>query len=202
MGMCLELITVSDATITKLHADPPLVWALVSPDDPEAVAMARGAAARRGLLARLFGRAPAAVERPDTLPLGPGEGSVTDLDKAWHGIHYLLTGTASDGGPPLNALVSGGRELADVETGYGPPRTLTAAETRAFASALDELSDADLRSRFAPGEMKKLEIYPGIWDRDPLEDDTLGYLLDNVAQLRKFLAAAVAHELGLLVRLT
>lgn len=202
MGMCLELVTVSDAIIDQLHADPPLVWALVSPDEPEAVAAARADAVRPGLLARLFGRTPAPVDRPTTLSLGAGEGAATDLDKAWHGIHYLLTGTASGGTPPLNALVSGGREIAAVEVGYGAPRTLTAAETRAFAIALNQLSDAELRSRFAPAEMSRLEIYPDIWGRDPAEDDTLGYLLEYVGKLREFLAAAAAQDLGLLVTLT
>lgn len=202
MGMCLELVTVSDAIIDQLHADPPLVWALVSPDEPEAVAAARADAVRPGLFARLFGRTPAPVDRPTTLSLGAGEGAATDLDKAWHGIHYLLTGTASGGTPPLNALVSGGREIAAVEVGYGAPRTLTAAETRAFAIALNQLSDAELRSRFAPAEMSRLEIYPDIWGRDPAEDDTLGYLLEYVGKLREFLAAAAAQDLGLLVTLT
>jgi hypothetical protein len=200
--MCLALVTVSDDTIEQLHADPPLVWALVSPDEPEAVATARAAAVRPGLIARLFGRAPAQAYGPNTLTLGAGEGSATDLDKAWHGIHYLLTGTAWEGTPPLNALVSGGRELAGVEVGYGAARTLTAAETRAFASALDMVSDADLRSRFAPAEMMRLEIYPDIWDRDPGEDDTLGYLLEYVKQLREYLVSAAAHDLGLLITLT
>ena len=202
MGMCLGLVTVTDATIDRLHADPPLVWALVSPDEPEAIATARAAATRPGLLARLFGRAPAQVDGPNTLSLGPGEGSATDLDKAWHGIHYLLTGTAWEGTPPLNALVSGGREIPTIEVGYGAPRTLTAADTRAFAGALDALSDAELRSRFAPAEMAKLEIYPEIWDRDPGEDDTLGYLLEYVGRLRAYLAAAVSQDLGLLVTIT
>jgi len=201
MGMYLELITVSDATIERLHADPPLVWALVSPDEPEAVAAARAAAERPGFLARVFGRAPAPADGPTTLPLEPGEGSVTDLDKAWHGIHYLLTGTAWDGVPPLDALVSGGRELADIDVGNGAPRTLTAAETRAFANALDTLSEAELRGRFAPAEMMKLEIYPEIWDREPSEDDTLGYLLEHLTRLRDCLAEAVTQHRGLVIML-
>jgi hypothetical protein len=196
------MVTVRDATIDLLHADPPLVWALISPDEPEAVATARTAAVRPGLLSRLLGRSPAKVDGPTTLPLGPGEGSAADLDKAWHGIHYLLTGTAWEGAPPLNALVSGGRELADVDVGYGAPRTLTGAETRAFATELEKLSDAELRARFVPSEMMRLEIYPEIWDRDPADDDTCGYLLEYVAQLRPYLAAAVTHDVGLLITLT
>lgn len=201
MGMCLELVTASDTTIERIHTDPPLAWALLAPDEPEAVATARAAAVRPGLFARLLGRTPAAADGPTTLPLGSGEGRAADLDKAWHGIHYLLTGTAWEGNPPLNALVSGGRDVPGVDAGYGPPRTLTAAETRAFAEELEALSDAQLRSRFAPAEMMELEIYPEIWDRDPADDDTCGYLLGYVGELRTFLAGAVASGLGLLIAL-
>lgn len=56
MGMYVGLASPSDATITRLHADPPLVWQIIAPDDPEAVARARPAPARPGLLARLAGR--------------------------------------------------------------------------------------------------------------------------------------------------
>lgn len=37
MGMCPALCTISDANIQRVLADPPLVWKLVAPDDPEAM---------------------------------------------------------------------------------------------------------------------------------------------------------------------
>lgn len=47
-----------------------------------------------------------------------------DIDKAWHGLHYLLTGTAWEGAPPLNFLAAGGREVGEVESGTAiRPRT-------------------------------------------------------------------------------
>jgi hypothetical protein len=204
MGMYLGLASLSVTTINRLHADPPLVWQILAPDDPDAVARARGTPRRPGLLARLFGRgrveaAPAAAE---PLALTEGEGEVLDLDKAWHGIHYLLTGTAWEGDPPLNFLVTGGHEVGDEEVGYGPPRTLTPIETGEVASALAALSDEQLRARFAPSEMMRLEIYPEIWDRDPAEDDTLGYLMEYLEQLRGTLARVVARGHGLLVTIT
>src|SRR5262249_14637966 len=130
------------------------------------------------------------------------EGEVVDLDKAWHGIHYLLTGTAWEGDPPLNFLVKGGREIGDDEIGLGPPRSLTSRETREIASALAALRDDELRARFAPGEMMQLEIYPEIWDRDPAEEDTLGYLMEYLGQLRSGLQGVVARGHGLLVTIT
>ena len=204
MGMYLALASLSAATIERLHADPPLVWQLVVPDDPEAVARARAESAPRpGLLARLLGGKPPEAPAPTVpLVLAEGEGEVLDLDKSWHGIHYLLTGTAWEGDPPLNFLLGGGREVGMEEVGNGPARTFTATEVRAIAGALAELTDDELRSRFAPAEMTRLEIYPEIWDRDRAEDDTLGYLMDNVGELRRALASVVGRGHGLLITLT
>jgi hypothetical protein len=136
------------------------------------------------------------------LVLADGEGEALDLDKSWHGIHYLLTGTAWEGDPPLNFVVTGGREVGDDEVGQGPARTYTAAETREIATALAALSDEKVRARFAPGEMMRLEIYPEIWDRAPAEDDTLGYLMEYLGQLRSTLAGVVERGHGLLVTIT
>jgi hypothetical protein len=201
MGMYVSLAGVSDATITRVHADPPLIWQIVAPDDPEAVSAARGPAPRQGFVGRLLGRAPAPPPpMPLPLDLQPGEGDLGaagDLDKAWHGIHYLLTGTAWEGDPPLNFLLVGGRDVDDFESAH----TFTAAETRDIAAALARVDDAELRRRFAPAEMMRLEIYPEIWDRDPADDDSLGYLLEMVAVLRGALERVVGQGYGLLVTL-
>jgi hypothetical protein len=35
MGIYLALYAVSDATIERLHADPPLAWRVMDPERPE-----------------------------------------------------------------------------------------------------------------------------------------------------------------------
>jgi hypothetical protein len=134
--------------------------------------------------------------------LEEGEGHVGDLDKAWHGLHFLLTGTAWEGDPPLNFLVTAGREVGTEDIGIGPARTLTSAETEQAASALARISDEELRGRFVPSEMMRVEIYPEIWDRDPAADDTLGYLMQYVGQLRSTLEDVVQRGHGLLVTIS
>ena len=124
-----------------------------------------------------------------------------DLDKAWHGIHFLLTGRADGGDEPANFLLHGGREVGHVDVGYGPARALTSAETQAAHQMLATLSDETLRARFDPAAMTRLEIYPEIWTGDDADDDALGYLMDGVAELRAFLAAAADERLGLLITL-
>ena len=136
------------------------------------------------------------------MELTDGEGHLGDLDKPWHGIHYLLTGKSDESGTPLEFLVAGGTLVGDEDVGYGPPRVFTAAETRAIAGALAAITDDELRSRFAPDAMMRAEIYPEIWDRDPKDDDTLGYLMENVTMLRTAMATVTSRGHGLLVVLS
>jgi Domain of unknown function (DUF1877) len=205
VGMYLELAAVSDGTIERLHADPPLVWQIVRPDEPERVATARAESrSRPGLLARLLrrGAAPPPEPEPPPLELGPGEGSLGalgDMEKTWHGVHYLLTGTAWEGEAPLNFLLAGGKEV-DIEVGQAPVLTHTSAETRAIATALAALSDAELRARYDPAEMMRLEIYPEVWDRAP--EEGLGNLINSIASLRDLLDIVVGRGYGLMVTIT
>ena len=209
MSMVLSLTSVSDATIRRLIADPPLVWTVLAPDDPEPYDRARREATERkkpGLVSRLFG-ARVRVDEPPVPPPAPlalsdGEGDLVDIDKAWHGIHYLLTGTADETDEPLGFLVDGGTDIGDEDVGYGPARAFTSSETRRIASALNAVTDDELRARFAPDAMMRAEIYPEIWDRDPADDDTLGYLMDNVRELRSTLATVVSNGHGLIVHLS
>jgi Domain of unknown function (DUF1877) len=207
MGMVVSLSSVRDETIERLLADPPLVWQLIAPDDPDAYDRARREAedrTRPGLFSRLFGGRK--QDTPSTpapaLELADDEGELGDLDKSWHGIHYLLTGQADESGTPLEFLAAGGTFVGDDDVGYGPPRAFTSSETRAIAAALAAVSDDELRSRFAPEAMMRAEIYPEIWDRDPCDDDTLGYLMEYVAVLRTAMATVTSRGHGLLVVLS
>lgn len=202
--MILGLSTLGDANITRLFADPPQVWRVITPDDPEAYARESARSARPSFLGKIFGRGRATEPaRPsEPLVLAEGEGQGVDLDKAWHAIHYLLTGTAWEGAEPLNFLVLGGRPVGDIDVGYGPARALSAAETRTVHGALAQLTDDELRARFDPADMMKKQIYPEIWERDPAEDDTLAYVMEHLQTLRDSLAEAVERHYGLLVYIT
>ena len=198
MGMALAIHTISDDNIARVLTAPPLIWRVIAPDDPEIYLHAVNENLRQpGIVARLFGAKPVegATEVPD-LPRSEGEGVETDLDKAWHGIHYLLTGTAWEGSRPLNFILCGGKEVGDVDVGYGPARVMTSGEVQEVVEALDGLDDSEIRQRFNPEEMSNLEIYPEIWDRDPEDDDTLGYCMEYLTDLRRFLSDADRSSLG------
>jgi hypothetical protein len=70
------------------------------------------------------------------------------IDKSWHGIHFLLTGSAWGGKPPLSNAVLGGKEFGQ-DLGYGPARYLTPDQVKEVAAALDEITEATLRAQFS-----------------------------------------------------
>jgi hypothetical protein len=122
-----------------------------------------------------------------------------DVDKAWHGIHFLLTGSAWEGEFPLSFLVRGGAEVGDEDVGYGPARGFDSAQVRAIAKALAPIDGEALGDRFDPAAMTRAEIYPEIWDRDSEEDDIVEYLVDSYETLRDFVTAAAEAGEALLV---
>jgi hypothetical protein len=137
-------------------------------------------------------------DNPDQIDeyLNPDDGdgeppNYIDLDKAWHGIHYLLTGTAEGGPAPHSLAVFGGEEFGP-EVGYGPARYLTAEQVALVADALSELSPTDLAERFNPKDMEAKEIYPDvIWVRDG--EEALNYALENYQQLQTFYRDAASR---------
>jgi hypothetical protein len=124
-----------------------------------------------------------------------------DVDKAWHAIHFLLTGTAWEGEPPLNFLATGGTEIGD-DLGYGPARGLAASRVRELAAALEPLPADILMERFNPAAFTSAEIYPEIWDRPPEDDDTRGYVAEYYDELRTFVIDAAVHGEALLISIT
>lgn len=195
MSMILTLTTVSDATIDRLLAHPSLIHHLLAwPDAPFTPAP------RPSLLRRLLGSR-ASSERPN-LNLSDDEGVRCDLDKSWHGIHFLLTGTAWEGEMPQAFLLLGGEVIGDEDVGYGPARALHPVEVASVAASLQSVSTSTLRDRFDPKHMIEQEIYPAIWDRDPSEDDTLGYLLEYFDDLKSSVSAASEKRMGLVIDLS
>ena len=121
-----------------------------------------------------------------------------DVDKAWHGIHYLLANRADAGAEPLSWAVLGGEEFGE-EIGYGPARFLTPEQVRSVAAWLPE--DAVFKSRFDPRAMEKAQIYPeAIWVRDG--DDALDYLVENYRELVAFYKSAAGRGDGAILWLS
>ena len=107
-----------------------------------------------------------------------------DLDKAWHGIHYLLTGSADSNNTVASKVIMGGQDIGP-DNGYGAAQLLKPAEVKAIAKLLEATTPEVLRQRYKPQEMTRAQIYPGvIWERDG--DKALDYVLKDYEMLVAF----------------
>src|SRR5437867_3101435 len=64
------------------------------------------------------------------------EGLEIDLDKVWHVIHFLLTGSAGKVNAPEGSLLADGRPIGDCEVGASRAWALLPEETARFAGAI------------------------------------------------------------------
>lgn len=121
-----------------------------------------------------------------------------ELDKAWHAVHHLLTGSAWEGEAPLNFICQGGQEVGDIDTGYGPARALGADDVLDIANALEGIDADTLAQRFDPEEMEKLEIYPSIWTTEP-EADALEFCTASFTAMKDFIDRTAERGYGMLI---
>lgn len=183
MSMICFLRQVPDAEINRLMATPGETHIFLFGPHP---------LPQPGFFARLFGKK--APTPPQWTP--PADGEKLDLDKSWHGIHYLLTGEVGDTDSALSFLLTGTEIGEDI--GYGPARAFHAAQVRAIQTVLQPLTPETLRAHYNPADMNEQGIYPDIWDKG---DEPLEYLLENYATLKSFIDECVAKDRGLIIYL-
>ena len=188
MGMTCTLRRASDADVRQLVADPTQAeFFLYGP--PPAVRRVRPG----GVLGVILRFLPIRIEEvdPSAPPPAPPGDDVVDLEKSWHGLHFLFTGTARETELPKGFLISGGLDLETVDND-STLRLLSADQVRETDAFLHSLSREELTRRYDVRRMTELEIYPDvIWLRDGDRDHpVLDHLLDAFDELRAFIAAA------------
>jgi len=117
------------------------------------------------------------------------EGTVY-LDKAWHGLHFLLTGTAYDAKSVLGQAIMGGRPIGK-DQGYGPMRLVSPEQVKAISEALAQVTPEDLTARYDPITLDRAQIYPTVWVRDGPEG--LRFLLSFFGSLQAFYRKAAEN---------
>ncbi len=142
---------------------------------------------------------PSVFETIDRAYNEPSAGFV-DLDKAWHCLHYLLTGSAQGGDPPLNFILNGGTPVGEEDVGHGPARVFLPLEAAAVADALARIDGASLLARLDPKKLGKLGVDPGGWGQLNLRSDyELGYYLGPFGELQRVTRRAKEERLGMIV---
>jgi Domain of unknown function (DUF1877) len=138
---------------------------------------------------------------PETIRdfLGAETTPSTGLQKAWHGLHFLLTGSSWNSEGVLGFLASGGEALGKVDLGYGPARFFRPDAVEQLDDALSRISDDELWSRFDPATMEAEGVYPVIWD-EPEEDLQQEYLT-YFRNLRAFVHQACRDGNALIVKI-
>lgn len=139
---------------------------------------------------RLVGESSGLIEIMSDLD-GPED--AVSLEKSWHGLHFVLTGSAADGEPPLNFLVAGGDPL----NGDGAERLISAANVQTIAAELQKISAQEFAARFDLAALDAADVYPRIWD-EPLED-LLDEYFDYFQELKSLVERAADSNAALLV---
>ena len=119
-----------------------------------------------------------------------------DIDKAWSGILYLLTGKAFASGSPEDEVDSLNRIFfsaqffdEDMDVGYGPAHYLTPEQVAGIHHKIASLTEADLKARYDPEAMnEEEELYPSLdWNEEIFE-----YLYFHFQALQSFFATAAS----------
>ena len=129
--------------------------------------------------------------------LDPEEGwesaPMIDLDKEWHGLHFLLTGSPDPTDDPLS-IILGEYESVGEDEGYGPPFIIPAHALKSFAQAVAELDEASLKERYNTDEMVAQKVYLSeMYHREG--DEGLNFLKERLDELKDFASKAASGQL-------
>lgn len=120
------------------------------------------------------------------------------VDKAWHGIHFLLACNPGDGEDPTAKAVLGGTEIGD-DLGYGPARYLTVAEVQEVADAIRPIDREELARRFNARAMAEADIYA--FQPEDAEAE-LEYFTSYYEELKRYYEDAAKNGKAMLLFLT
>ncbi|MDH4203038.1 MAG: YfbM family protein [Phycisphaerae bacterium] len=196
MSMICVFSTISDESIELVRKHPLLIMKWFCSEE-EFTEFIEHEQSKLGFFEKLFTKK--AKPLPDYSPTG-NESIQYDIDKAWFGIYFLLTGTTGVGKPPLNFLIIGGQEVKGCDIGYEPGRMFTSMQVKEIDEALQAISREEFESRFDPAKMMEEDIYPNIWDRP--KEESLEYISENFVGLKKYIHRTAEQNMGMIVGLS
>ena len=190
MGMTCSLHRATESDVARLLADPAALAGFLDDGTGPRVREVRP----KGILGWLLRLTPVTISEVDPESVdddwSPDPDRSIDIEKAWHGLHFLLTGTADEGEEPACYLLRGGEDLDD----EGVARALRPGQVRRFSQYLSTLDADGLARRYDPERMTRLGIYPdAVWKRKVEPDDSpLEWLIQCFEEVRRFVDKAAA----------
>lgn len=125
-----------------------------------------------------------------------GRGDHLALERAWHGLHFLMCGSPWEGTPPLDFIMNGGEPIGDEDVGEGPARGFSAEEVRRIAIALGAVTWPALWARWDAEAIRAAKLYRV----DPDASDTESAYLEVAFQwLRAFITGLAQKNQAMLV---
>lgn len=194
MGIAMTARALSDEKIRAIMDNPPLVWRIVEPDNPQAWLRASGHARPQGWASRLFRCRQVMLPVIPEFTFSEAESEEVDLDKSWGGVNFCLKQLIRPGA--CANLFEDGKPVGDIEIFNGPALCLDSDEVAAIARHYAGISAADLLARYAQSDMRDVYL-SGLWLKQ--DEDSRAYLTDNFLALQAFVLSAARNGLGILV---
>jgi hypothetical protein len=194
MGMVYVLRRATPDQLALLRKRPQLIERFLFDEPREAAVEATGLMERLRSAFRFT---------PHSEPIGGAreEGDEIDLDKSWHLMHFLLTGSDEGTGTPTSFLNENWPAVGDVDIGWGKAWAIDAEGIRRFNDALRDVDDDALCARFDTEKMRAEDVYLA----DAFEGDEAegcNYVLHHLSVLRTFVAEAARRNCGAIGYLT
>ena len=198
MSIVCSLFRAPDSTLTVLQKQPEYFQDFeMLQDKPMKFAV------KPSLIGRLFGRKPREVQLGhDEVPFARiTEADLHYLNKAWHVLHYLMTGTAEEVAAPLGFLLTGGSTIGEQLPGYDAvPRAFFSGETKKIAAEVQRLQLETMAARFDWPEMMRQQVYPEIRIAEKFPAQLWSDYSGHFGHLKEFLQTAAAANQGFVIR--
>ena len=119
--------------------------------------------------------------------------NLTDIDKSWDGIIFLLTGESfSNVDHPLTKVLFSGQFIdEEQDLGYGPAHYLTPDQVADLNNQISKITVAELKLKYNPERMADLEVYPAVWKDEG--DEAFEYLGESFISLQKVYSEATRN---------
>ncbi|WP_294076234.1 YfbM family protein [Sphingomonas sp.] len=133
---------------------------------------------------------------------GDQQNDIVDFDKAWHALHFMLTGAAYNTDSPLGIIANDGETIGTDENGFGGFTVVSPAQMKMFDEALRRIDDAELASHYDHAAMLEHDIYIADAFAGLTREEALEYIFQSLPALRDLTASCAKAGDGALRILT